>query len=271
MDALSYQRRRLTGVRSTWLVLLAVLLADAAVAAVTARQPELAHPVRVLTAAVPQLPLPLAALGAGLIGALAHRDEARDQAVRPQFLTLRRRFALLFAKSAVVGACSAVLAGVTLALNAGVYAALLHRAPHPAPVLAGYVALVLAGGWIGLLASVLLRSAAAGVLVLATLPLPIEPVVAALRGRLPGQGLTLARLRVLWPPAEAGHAWLYGPLSGVHGTAGLSARGLALLVAGPVLLLLLGCLVLLPIRRAARRVRPTGVTLGEGQQSRTLG
>lgn len=248
MHALTYERRRLTGVRSTWLILLAVLAADAIVAALTVRQPALAQPVRVLTAGVPLLPLPLAALGAGAVGALSYGHEVRYPALRPLLLPARRRLGLLFAKLAVVGLCSALLAAATLAVDAGVYAVVLHHAPRPTPALAGYAALVVTGGWIGLLAAGLLRSAAAGVLTLITLPLLVEPAVAALRGGLAGQGAALARVRALWPVGR-GRTWLYGPLSGLHDTASLSPRSLVLLVACPVVLLLLGYLALLPRRR----------------------
>ncbi|MHA6763252.1 hypothetical protein [Streptacidiphilus sp. PAMC 29251] len=248
MHALTYERRRLTGVRSSWLVLLAVLVVDAVIAALTVRQPALAQSVRVLTAGVPLLPLPVAALGAGAVGALSYGHEVRYPVLRTLLLPARRRFGLLFAKLVVVGVFSALLAAATLGLDAGVYTVVLHRAPVPTPALAGFAALVVTGGWIGLLAAGLLRSAAAGMLALLALPFLVEPAVTALRGGLGGHRAVLALAGTLWP-VGGGHAWLYGPLSGLHDTASLSPRGLVLLVAGPVLLLLLGYLVLLPRRR----------------------
>ncbi len=248
MYALTYERRRLTGVRSTWLILLAVLLVDAAIAALTVRQPALDQPVRVLTAGVPLLPLPLAAIGAGAVGALSYGHEVRYPALRPLLLPVRRRLGLLFAKLVVIGVFSALFAAATLGLDAGVYAVALHRAPALGLALVGYTALVVTGGWIGLLAAGVLRSAAAGMLVLLVVPVLVEPLVTVLRGDLAGRGADLARVHALWPVGW-GRAWLYGPLSGLHDTASLSPRGLVALVAGPVLLLLLGYLVLLPRRR----------------------
>ncbi|MFC1419859.1 hypothetical protein [Streptacidiphilus cavernicola] len=248
MYALTYERRRLTGIRSTWLVLLAVLLADAAIAALTVRQPALDQPVRVLTAGVPLLPLPLAAIGAGAVGALSYGQEVRYSALRPMLLPARRRLGLLLAKLTVIGVFSALLAVATLGLDAGVYAIVLHRAPTAGPALLGFLALVVTGGWIGLLAAGVMRSAAAGMLVLLVVPVLVEPAVTVLRGGLTRHGAALARVHALWPVGR-NRAWLYGPLSGLHDTAALSTRGLALLLAAPVLLLLLGYLALLPRRR----------------------
>ena len=61
MRVLAYEGRRLFGLRSTWLILAAALLADAAVAAVGSRQAapgslSVTDATRLLTAAVPLLP-----------------------------------------------------------------------------------------------------------------------------------------------------------------------------------------------------------------------
>jgi hypothetical protein len=249
VHALTYERRRLTGVRSTWLVLLAVLAIDSAVAVLTVRQPALAVPVRVLTAGVPLLPLPVAALGAGVVGAFSYGQEVRYPVLRPLLLSIRRRVGLLVAKLIVIGAFSALLAAATLALDGVVYAAVLHRTPPIVPALGGFVALVVTGGWIGLLAAGLLRSAAVGMLLLLTIPVMVEPVVSLLRSRQLSGGLPgVSRWHALFP-VDTGHAWLYGPLSGLHSTAALPPRGLLALVAGPVVLLLTCYLLSLPRRR----------------------
>ena len=257
MRALTYERRRLTGVRSTWLIVLAVLVLDAALAEVTVRQAALADPVRVLTAGVPLLPLPLAALGAGALGALSYGHEIRYPGLRPMLLAPRRRLALLLAKLTVIGVVSALLALATLAVDAVLlhlagdagafeYALVHGRFPQ---ALAGFVALVVAGGWIGLLAAGLLRSAAAGLLVLVALPLLVEPALSLLRGdALPPRRLGLSLLHAFYP-VDTRHAWFYGPLSGLRGALPLSSVALALLVAAPVLVLLTGYLLLLPRRR----------------------
>jgi hypothetical protein len=116
---------------------------------------------------------------------------------------------------------------------------------------------VVAGGWIGLLAAGLLRSAAAGMLVLIVLPVLVEPAVTALRsrsvlpgllGRGDGGGLGLARWRRLFP-VDTHHAWIYGPLSGLRSSAPLPSVELAALVAVPVLVLLAGYVLLMSRRR----------------------
>jgi hypothetical protein len=249
VHALTYERRRLTGIRSTWLVLATVVLADAAVAALTVRQPSLADPMRVLTAGVPLLPLPIAALGAGVVGALSYGHEVRYPVLQPLLVPARRRLGLLLAKLVLSAVYSVLLVAATLAVDAGVYAVVLHRRPALQPALLGFAALAVTAGWIGLLAAALLRSAAAGMLVLLTLPVLVEPAVRLLRdGSLTGDRLRAAHWHRLFP-VDTGHAWLYGPLSGLHSTASLSPRGLLLLAAGPVLLLLLGYLAVLPRRR----------------------
>ncbi|MEZ0069199.1 hypothetical protein ABIA32_005243 [Streptacidiphilus sp. MAP12-20] len=267
VHALTYERRRLTGVRSTWLVPALVIPASAAVAELTLRQPAFAavgapvDPVQVLTAGLPLLPLPVAALGAGVIGALSAGHEFRYPAPRALLRPLRRRLGLLLAKLVVVGLFAALLGAATLAVDA----LLLHfgdrsaAAPLEAaarhgqlPVaLGGYLALVVAGSWIGLLGAALLRSAAAGVLVLITVPILAEPVAGALldRSALESGGLRALRWHELFP-VDGSHAWLYGALSGLRSGTAVSEAGLAAAVAAPVAVLLLAYLLLLPRRSA---------------------
>ncbi|MFD8704636.1 hypothetical protein ACFV1W_18795 [Kitasatospora sp. NPDC059648] len=122
MRVLAYELRRLRGLRSTWLLLAAVLLCDVVVAAVLASQAPagpLAAPagVRLLTAAVPLIPLPFAALGAGLLGALSYGHEVRHPGLAASQVTYSRRVRLLLAKLVVVGPVAALLALVTLVLD----------------------------------------------------------------------------------------------------------------------------------------------------------
>ncbi|MFE6052399.1 hypothetical protein ACFQ6N_16715 [Kitasatospora sp. NPDC056446] len=123
MRVLAYELRRLRSLRSTWLLLAAVLLGDAAVAAVLASQaPDgpLAGSagVRLLTAAVPLVPLPFAALGAGVLGALSYGHEVRHPGLPASLVSYPRRVRLLLAKLAVVGPVAAFLALATLLLDA---------------------------------------------------------------------------------------------------------------------------------------------------------
>ncbi|MEU3567239.1 hypothetical protein AB0E96_02230 [Kitasatospora sp. NPDC036755] len=123
MRVLAYELRRLRGLRSTWLLLAAVLLGDAVVAAVPASQaPDglLSAPagVRLLTAAVPLSPLPFAALGAGVLGALSYGHEVRHPGLPASQVSYLRRLRLLLAKLLVVGPVAALLASATLLLDA---------------------------------------------------------------------------------------------------------------------------------------------------------
>ncbi|MFB7127014.1 hypothetical protein [Kitasatospora sp. NPDC056273] len=122
MRVLAYELRRLRGLRSTWLLLAAVLLGDAVVAAVLADQaPDgpLAAPagVRLLTAAVPLVPLPFAALGAGVLGALSYGHEVRHPGLPASQVSYPRRVRLLLAKLLVIGPVAALLALATLLLD----------------------------------------------------------------------------------------------------------------------------------------------------------
>jgi hypothetical protein len=267
VHALTYERRRLTGVRSSWLVPVVVLGLSAAVAELTLRQSAAvgspaADPLQVLTAGLPLLPLPIAALGAGVVGALSAGHEFRHPAPLALLRPLRRRLALLLAKLVTV-AVFAVLVGVgTLVVDAVV----LHLGNHAAAVplekaalhghlpaaLGGYLVLVVAGGWIGLLGAILLRSAAAGMLVLITVPVLIEPVASAVLGSAfrGGDGGAGALHWHRLFPVDGTHAWLYGALSGLHSGTTVSDAGLAVAVAAPVVVLLLAYLVLLPRRSA---------------------
>ncbi|GAA2795035.1 hypothetical protein RMN57_26320 [Kitasatospora sp. CM 4170] len=123
MRALAYELRRLRSLRSTWLLLAAVLLCDAVVAAVLAAQTPsgpLPGPagVRLLTAAVPLIPLPFAALGAGILGALSYGHEVRHPGLPASQVSYLRRIRLLLAKLTVTGAAALVLAPLTLAVDA---------------------------------------------------------------------------------------------------------------------------------------------------------
>ncbi|MGW7443236.1 hypothetical protein [Kitasatospora sp. NPDC054795] len=119
MRVLAYELRRLRGLRSTWLLLAAVLLSDAGVAAVLASQaPDgpLTAPagVRLLTAAVPLIPLPFAALGAGVLGALSYGHEVRHPGLVASQVSYSRRVRLLLAKLVVICPVAALLALATL-------------------------------------------------------------------------------------------------------------------------------------------------------------
>ncbi|MBV2151637.1 hypothetical protein [Kitasatospora sp. SUK 42] len=123
MRVLAYELRRLRGLRSTWLLLAAVLLCDAiAAAGLASRTPagplEAPAGVRLLTAALPLIPLPFAVFGAGLLGALSYGHEVRYPGLPASQVAYSRRVRLLLAKLLVVGSVAAVLALATLLLDA---------------------------------------------------------------------------------------------------------------------------------------------------------
>ena len=194
MRVLAYEARRLCGLRSTWSVLAAVLLCDAVVAGVLAHQVPagqltLAAAVRPVLAAVPLLPLPIAALGAGVLGALSYGHEVRHPGLAASQVSYVRRVRLLLGKLAVIGALSVLLAAVTVLLDAVVTRLALAPGVDASavftpevlgmggrlPVALGVFAVtVVAAGGAGVLTASLTRSAAAGILLLCALPVLLE-------------------------------------------------------------------------------------------------
>ena len=253
MRALVYEGRRLLGVRTTWLIVLATLGTAAVAAAVASRQADagplsVSQSVPLLTAAVPLLPLPIVTLGAGAIGALSYGHEVCYPVLRASLVAPHRRLQLLAAKMTVIGAASAVLASASLAVNAlvlrgtlppGVDRSGLLDADGLPRALLGFVVLVVATAWVCLFAAGLLRSAAAGMMVLLALPTAAEPALDALLSQ--SDSSWAERFSMLLP-FRVGHGWVYvdrgsrGPLSSDN----LIPIGVTLL---PALVLLLACVV----------------------------
>ncbi|MDH6113111.1 hypothetical protein P3T36_005590 [Kitasatospora sp. MAP12-15] len=281
MRVLAYEGRRLLGLRSTWLILAAVLLAQATVAAVASRQAApgplpVAAGIRLITAAVPLLPIPLAALAAGALGALAFGHEVRHPGLAASQVRYLSRLRLIAAKLAVNALVAAALATLSLLVDtvvvrfalphatsaARLYTpALLRADQRPLLVLVTFVALVVVAGWTGVLAAALTRSAVAGLLLLCALPTLIEPVAGALVERA-GAGWAIRAEEAL--PFQHGLDQLYGSgaglrpalsapgaltspielfgLSGLSGTVEPLAVLALLALLAPVTLLVLGCL-----------------------------
>jgi hypothetical protein len=259
MHALTYEWRRMTGLRSTWWIAVVVLAAGAAVELMTVRHllGGTQDPVRVMTAAVPLLPLPLAALGVGAVGALSAGREARDPSLLPLLLSPWRRLRLLFAKLLLVAGYALVLGLLTeigglLLLrfarpDGQALIGTLDRAPAPYQ-LAGFLALSVAAGWIGLLAAAVFRAAAAGMLAVLVVPVLAQPLVRLAARSAEASAGTAGGWRTLLPYGS-GRGWVFGPLSGFRAAAGtVPGAAAAAAVAGaavPVLLLLIGYLLLL--------------------------
>ncbi|MEW2576157.1 ATP-binding cassette domain-containing protein [Streptomyces syringium] len=178
---LLYELRRATGVRTGWItgaVALAASLVTSVLLARTSDTPAL----RLLTGWPPLLPLPPAAFGAGLLGALAFGQEFRYPALAPDQGTVPRRLGLLAAKLAVTAMAALLLAFASLGLDA---AALRLLFGDPAVVLpddwaltlVGWAGLTLGCAWAGLLAAGVFRSTALGLVAVLAVPTLVMPVL----------------------------------------------------------------------------------------------
>jgi ABC-type multidrug transport system ATPase subunit len=178
---LRYELRRATGVGTGFLTGAAVLVVSALTAAFLAR---VGHtPQHRLLAAWPQeLPLPPAALGAGLLGAFAFGDEFRHPALAADRGTVPRRLGLLAAKLVVSAATALLLAFLTVGCDAEVLYLLYGRelAQVPAdwlPLSASWFGLVIGCAWAGVLAAGIFRSTTAGLAAVVAVPVLVVPLV----------------------------------------------------------------------------------------------
>ncbi|MGW1562843.1 ABC transporter ATP-binding protein [Streptomyces sp. NPDC002144] len=178
---LRYEIRRAAGIGTGFLVAGAVLLASALTAVLTAR---IGHtPQAWLLAAWPwELPLPPAALGAGLLGALAFGDEFRHPALAADRGTVPRRLGLLVAKLLVATATALTLAILTVGCDAEVlyvvYGRELTEVPGDWPALgASWTGLVVGCAWAGVLAAGVFRSTTAGLAAVLAVPVVVVPLV----------------------------------------------------------------------------------------------
>ncbi|MFI1720970.1 ATP-binding cassette domain-containing protein [Streptomyces sp. NPDC020489] len=178
---LRYEVRRATGVGTGFLTGAAVLVVSALTAVLLAR---VGHtPQHRLLAAWPQeLPLPPAALGAGLLGAFAFGDEFRHPALAADRGTVPRRLGLLAAKLVVSAVTALLLAFLTVGCDAEVLYLLYGRelAQVPADWLtlgASWISLVVGCGWAGVLAAGIFRSTAAGLAAVVAVPVVVVPLV----------------------------------------------------------------------------------------------
>ncbi|MEU5366348.1 ABC transporter ATP-binding protein [Streptomyces sp. NPDC005925] len=178
---LHYELRRVTGVATTFGIAAAVLLVSVVTAVVMAR---IGHtrPTRLLTAWPREVPLPPAALGAGLVGALAFGDEFRHPALAADRGTVPRRLGLLAAKLVVSAVVALVLAVLTVGCDAEVLYLLFGR--EVVEVSEGRVVwgvawagLVVGCAWAGVLAAGVFRSTTAGLATVVTVPVVVVPLV----------------------------------------------------------------------------------------------
>lgn len=178
---LRYEIRRVAGIGTGFLTAAAVLAVSAVIAVVLARIGHTPQP-RLLAAWPQELPLPPAALGAGLLGALAFGDEFRHPALAADRGTVPRRLGLLAAKLLVSSATALVLAVLTVGCDAEVlylvYGRELVRVPADwLPLSVSWIGLVVGCAWAGVLAAGVFRSTTAGLAAVAAVPLLVVPVV----------------------------------------------------------------------------------------------
>ncbi|MFJ6614858.1 ATP-binding cassette domain-containing protein [Streptomyces sp. NPDC091289] len=178
---LRYELRRSLGVRTTAMTMAAVLVVSAAVSVLLARTDGTALP-RVLAAWPALLPLPPAALGAGLLGALSFGDEFRYPALAAARGTVPRRLGLLLAKLTVTASFALLLAGLAVVCGAQslrlVYGPDLIEIPSNAFALgASWAGLTVGCAWAGLLAAGVFRVAGAGIAAVLAVPVLVVPLV----------------------------------------------------------------------------------------------
>ncbi|MFC5655773.1 ATP-binding cassette domain-containing protein [Streptomyces nogalater] len=178
---LRYEIRRAAGIGTGFLTCGAVLVVSALTAVLLAR---IGHtPQARLFAAWPRgLPLPPAALGAGLLGALAFGDEFRHPALAADRGTVPRRLGLLTAKLLVSGATAGLLAFLTLGCDAEVLYIVYGRELTEVPadwlsLTASWFGLVVGCSWAGVLAAGVFRSTTAGLAAVLAVPVLAVPLV----------------------------------------------------------------------------------------------
>ncbi|MFJ3668993.1 ATP-binding cassette domain-containing protein [Streptomyces sp. NPDC090106] len=183
-----YELRRLAGLRSTVALVVTPVLVSALIAALLVHggaEPSLA----VLAGWAPRVPLPPAAVGAALFGALAFGQEFRFPALAPTPGAVPRRLRLLAAKFAVTTVVAAAIALVTLLVGALALAAVspdvraLSALPLAVRPLLGWFGLVVGCAWAGLLGAAVLRSTALGMALVVSVPVALAPLLHTLLTR----------------------------------------------------------------------------------------
>ncbi|MFC3574927.1 ATP-binding cassette domain-containing protein [Streptomyces yaanensis] len=200
---LRYELRRATGVGTGYLTAAAVLVTSALVSVLLARIGHTPQP-RLLAAWPYELPLPPAALGAGLLGAAAFGDEFRHPALAADRGTVPRRLGLLAAKLLVTGAIALAPALLAVGCDLGMlylfYGGELGSVPADwLPLGASWAGLVVGCAWAGVLAAGIFRSTSAGLAAVLAVPVLVVPLVQKVLGGAPvrtAAGFT-ARMREL--------------------------------------------------------------------------
>ncbi|WP_369232814.1 ATP-binding cassette domain-containing protein [Streptomyces sp. R21] len=178
---LRYELRRAAGVGTGYLVVAAVLVTSALLSVLLARIGHTPQPY--LLAAWPQdFPLPPAALGAGLLGAIAFGEEFRHPALAADRGTVPRRLGLLAAKLLVSGVTALVLAVLTVGCDLEMLYLVYGRELTGVPadwlsLSAGWIGLMVGCAWAGVLAAGIFRSTTAGLAAVLAVPILVVPLV----------------------------------------------------------------------------------------------
>ncbi|MGR4884689.1 ATP-binding cassette domain-containing protein [Streptomyces sp. LARHCF249] len=210
MRPLRYELLRVFGTATPVLTTALVAVVSVLTALVLARAGH--TPQNRLLAAWPELlPLPPAALGAGLLGALAFGEEYRYPALAADRGTVPRRMGLLTAKLGVCAVLALLLGTLVVVADATALALVFDRGPLRTPVewlspAASWAGLLIGCAWAGVLASGVFRSATAGLAAVLAVPVMVVPLVRkVLEGSsaypVTGLGPRLRSLTwVQWPP-----------------------------------------------------------------------
>ncbi|GHC81714.1 ATP-binding cassette domain-containing protein [Streptomyces flavofungini] len=178
---LRYELCRATGIGTGYLTLAAVLAVSALLCVFLGRTGHTAQP-RLLAAWPTELPLPPAALGAGLLGALAFGEEFRHPALAADRGTVPRRLGLLAAKLVVAAATALLLAALTVGCDAAVlhlvYGSEVTEVPADwLSLSASWLAFMIGCAWAGVLAAGVFRSTTAGLAAVVAVPIVVVPLV----------------------------------------------------------------------------------------------
>ncbi|MEW1634629.1 ATP-binding cassette domain-containing protein [Streptomyces sp. NPDC093801] len=178
---LRYELRRVFGTATPFLTAALVVAVSALTALVLARAGHAPRD-RVLAAWPDLVPLPPAALGAGLLGALAFGEEYRYPALAADRGTVPRRLGLLTAKLGVCAVLALLLGALAVTADAAALRLVFGRGPlgtwaeWAAPA-ASWAGLLVGCAWAGVLGSAVFRSASAGLAAVLAVPVMVVPLV----------------------------------------------------------------------------------------------
>ncbi|MER5468458.1 ABC transporter ATP-binding protein [Streptomyces sp. NPDC002685] len=178
---LRYELRRAAGVGTGYLTAAAVLVTSVLLSVLLARMGHTPQP-RLLAAWPRELPLPPAALGAGLLGAVAFGEEFRHPALAADRGTVPRRLGLLTAKLLVASATALLLAFLTVGCDLEMLYLVYGRELTGVPpdwlsLSVSWLGLVVGCAWAGVLAAGIFRSTAAGLAAVLAVPIVVVPLV----------------------------------------------------------------------------------------------